>query len=220
MSALGALMKRDMVLAWRGQGAGLAVAFFFLAITLVPFGIGPDLQLLQKLSTGLVWVSLILAMLLSLENMFQADMEDGSFDQLMLGGVPLELICLVKALAHWLAIGVPLVAFAPLAGLLLNISPDDLLALGVTLLAGSPALSLLGMVGSALAVSVRRGGLLGALLVMPLYVPVLIFGSTAFARALDGELLSVELFILILFGLAAAFLSPLAGAAALRVSLR
>lgn len=220
MTALFSLLKRDMVLAWRGQDMALAIAFLFLAVTLIPFGVGADLKLLQKLSTGLVWVGLILALLLSLENMFQADFEDGSFDQFMLAQPPLELICLTKAVAHWLAIGLPLVLMAPLAGLLLNIAPENLPALAMTLLVGSPSLSFLGMVGSALAVSVRRGGLLGALLVMPLYVPVLIFGSAAFTRALEGEILTPELLILFLFGVASALLAPLAAASALRVGLR
>lgn len=220
MHALTALLKRDMVLAWRGPHAAMALAFFFLAITLVPFGVGPDLILLQKLSGGLVWVGLVLAILLSLENMFRSDLEDGSFDQLLLAAPALELLCLTKALAHWLAIGVPLVLAAPLAGLLLNIAPHHLPALCLALLASSPALSFLGMVGSALAATVRRGGLLAALLVMPLYVPVLIFGQAAFLDMQKNGFFSVPLAILWLLGLAAIFLAPIAAAAALRISLK
>ncbi len=223
MHALAALLKRDMLLAWRAPHAAMALAFFFLAITLVPFGVGADLILLQKLSTGLVWVGLVLSLLLSLENMFRGDLEDGSFDQLLLAAPALELLCLTKAFAHWLAIGVPLVLAAPLAGLLLNIAPQNLPALCLALLATSPALSFLGMVGSALAAGVRRGGLLAALLVMPLYVPLLIFGQAAFLDMQENGFSaapSAPLAILLLFALAAILLAPLAAAAALRVRLQ
>ncbi|MGC6472392.1 MAG: heme exporter protein CcmB [Parvibaculales bacterium] len=219
IAAMRVLFLRDARLLVRGNSTGLTLAFFFVAVAFLPFGLGPDLALLQRLAPGLVWVGLCLSVLLSLEHLFQSDLEDGSFDQLMLGPLPLEIICLTKALAHWAAVVLPLVLMSPVAGLFLNISPADLGLLVVALLSGSLALSFLGMVGAALAASVMRSGFLAALLVMPLYVPVLIFGSAALVQGLSGQSMIVELALLALFGLAAMLLAPLAAAMALRVRL-
>ena len=216
MRVMKILFLRDVGLFIRGNSTGLTLAFFFIAVAFLPFGLGPDLGLLQKLAPGLVWVGLCLSVLLSLEHLFQSDIEDGSFDQLMLGGLPLEMICLTKALAHWAAVVMPLILMSPVAGLFLNISPTDFGLLVTALLSGSLALSFLGMVGAALAASVVRSGFLAALLVMPLYVPVLIFGSAALVRGLSGDTMWVELTLLGLFGLSSMLLAPLAAALALR----
>ncbi|MGC6475120.1 MAG: heme exporter protein CcmB [Parvibaculales bacterium] len=213
------LLRRDIKLSFRGNSTGLTLGFFFIALTFIPFGLGPDLALLQKLAPGLLWVALCLSVLLSLEHMFQADIEEGGFDQFLLSPVPLELICFTKALAHWVAVALPLVIVSPLGGIFLNIRPQDMFILIMVLMAGSLALSFLGMVGAALAASIVRSGFLAALLVMPLYVPVLIFGSTALAKAFQGGAVGAELTLLILMGLAAGFLTPLAAAAALRARL-
>ncbi|MGC6512318.1 MAG: heme exporter protein CcmB [Parvibaculales bacterium] len=219
ISAMRILFLRDAGLFVRSNSTGLTLAFFFIAVAFLPFGLGPDLALLQKLAPGLVWVGLCLSVLLSLEHLFQSDLEDGSFDQLLLGPLPLEVICLTKALAHWVAVVLPLVFMSPVAGIFLNISPGDFGLLVMALLSGSLALSFLGMVGAALAASVVRSGFLAALVVMPLYVPVLIFGSAALVQGLAGRSMLIELTLLALFGLAAMLLAPLAAAMALRARL-
>ena len=168
MNSFIALMRQDIALAWRQNSAGLSISFFMIAVALIPFGLGPDLKLLRDIAPGLVWVALLLAVLLSLESIFQADLEDGSFDQYLLSDTPLEILMLAKGLAHWLGVVLPLVLAAPLAGLLLNIDTPSLLPACLLLLAGSPAMSFLGMMGSALAAGVSRSGLLAALTVMPL----------------------------------------------------
>lgn len=223
MNSFFALMRQDIVLAWRQNSAGLSISFFMIAVALIPFGLGPDLKLLRDIAPGLVWVALLLAVLLSLESIFQADLEDGSFDQYLLSDTPLEILMLAKGLAHWLGVVLPLVLAAPLAGLLLNIDTPSLLPVCLILLAGSPAMSFLGMMGSALAAGVSRSGLLAALMVMPLYVPVLIFGSSALSQILTGaatdEWISA-VFLLLSIGGAALFFGPLVAAAGLRAFLK
>ena len=154
MSSFIALMRQDVVMAWRENSAGLSISFFMIAVALIPFGLGPDLKLLRDIAPGLVWVALLLAVLLSLESIFQADLEDGSFDQYLLSDCPLEILLLAKGVAHWLGIVLPLVLTAPLAGILLNIDTPILLPVCLILFAGSPAMSFLGMMGSALAAGV------------------------------------------------------------------
>lgn len=223
MTGFAALVRQDAVLHWRENSAGLAVGFFFIAISLIPFGLGPDLKLLRGMAPGLVWVGLLLSVLLSLESVFQADLEDGSLDQYLLSRTPLEILLLAKGLGHWTGVVLPLVMFAPLAGLLMNIEPRSLLPVGLVLLAGSPAMSFLGMMGSALAAGVSRGGLLAALMVMPLYVPILIFGSAALARILEGAGSSAwgpPVLLLLMMGGAALFFGPVVAAAALRNLMR
>ena len=184
---------------------------------------GPDLKLLRDIAPGLVWVALLLAVLLSLESIFQADLEDGSFDQYLLSDTPLEILMLAKGLAHWVGVVLPLVLTAPLAGILLNIDTPSLLPVCLILLAGSPAMSFLGMMGSALAAGVSRSGLLAALMVMPLYVPVLIFGSSALSQILKGAATGDwinAVFLLLSIGGAALFFGPLVAAAGLRAFLK
>jgi len=213
------LVGRELTLAVRGGiGSLMAVVFFVIAVTLFPLGIGPELGLLSRIAPGAVWVAALLAALLSLDRLFVADHEDGSLEQLMLGTLPLEFVVLAKTAAHWLTTGLPLAAAAPILALLLNMSTDGLVILIVSLLLGTPILSLIGAVGAALTVGLRRGGALIALLVLPLYVPVLIFG----VGAVEGAVLDVGVHanLSILAGglVGALVLGPLAAAAALRMT--
>ena len=182
------LIGRELTLAVRGGiGTLMAVVFFVIAVTLFPLAVGPELGLLSRIAPGAVWVAALLAALLSLDRLFVADHDDGSLEQLMLGTLPLEFVVLAKTAAHWLTTGLPLAAAAPILALLLNMSTDGLVILIVSLLLGTPILSLIGAVGAALTVGLRRGGALIALLVLPLYVPVLIFG----VGAVEGAVLDV-----------------------------
>lgn len=223
MNSFIALIRQDIALAWRQNSVGLSISFFMIAVALIPFGLGPDLKLLRDIAPGLVWVALLLAVLLSLESIFQADLEDGSFDQYLLSDTPLEILMLAKGLAHWVGVVLPLVLTAPLAGLLLNIDTPSLLPVCLILLAGSPAMSFLGMMGSALAAGVSRSGLLAALMVMQLYVPVLIFGSSALSQIIKGAATGDwinAVFLLLSIGGAALFFGPLVAAAGLRAFLK
>ena len=216
------LCHQHMLLAWRSGHTTLIVTFLFIAVTLMPFGLGPELALLSRLAPGLLWVVLLMSLLLSLDRMFQADYEDGTLEQLGLLPLPMELIVLAKSLGHFIALFVPLLISVPMAGLLLNIEAAVLPALMLTMLAGAPALTLLGAIGAALALSVRRSAMLTVLLVMPLYIPVLVFGATSSTRAIaiSGQIDLPALGILALMSCAALFMAPLAAAAALRVALR
>src|SRR5262245_35078247 len=177
MTALAALLVRDMRLAVRvGGGALIGVLFFLIVVTLVPFAIGPDLALLARIGPAILWLGALLASLLTLDRLLAADHEDGSLDLILTGRSPLELTLIAKAAAHWLSTGLPLVIAAPLLGLLLNIDLRASAAVALTLLVGTPALTFIGLIGAALSVTLRRGGLLLAVLIMPLTVPVLIFG--------------------------------------------
>ncbi len=213
------LIGRELTLAVRGGISSLmAVVFFVLAVTLFPLGIGPELGLLSRIAPGTVWVAALLAALLSLDRLFVADHEDGSLEQLMLGTLPLELVVLAKTAAHWLTTGLPLAIAAPVLALLLNMSTDGLVILIVSLLLGTPILSLIGAVGAALTVGLRRGGALVALLVLPLYVPVLIFGVGAVEGAVFDVGVHANLSILAGGLVGALVLAPLAAAAALRMT--
>lgn len=220
MRVLSAISATHMRLAWRGGHSGLAVAFLFIAVTLMPFGLGPELKLLRALAPGLLWVVLVMTVLVSLDRLFQEDFEDGSLDQLIGLDPPFELVILAKLAGHYLAVIVPLLLGVPVAGLLLNIAPQALPGLMLALLAGTPALVLLGGIGASLAVSVRRGGLLTVLLTLPFYVPVLIFGAGATEAALGGGMDVMRLAVVALISLAALFLAPLAMAAALKAAIR
>ena len=224
MKAFLALIVREIRLAVRvGGGGGMAVFFFLIAISIVPLGVGPDLNLLARIAPGILWVALLLSALLTLDRLFQGDQEDGTLDHLIMGTLPLELIVLAKALSHWLTTGLPLILAAPLLGLLLNLPIEGMGPLMVSMLVGSPALSLLGAVGAALAVGVRRGGLLISLLVLPFYVPVLIFGVSATRAALvavPGDMEGRSLLLLAAVMLVSLVVGPLAGAAALRANLK
>jgi heme exporter protein B len=218
MRALAALVRRDLVLAARiGGGAELGLAFFLILVAIMPFALGPDQGLLGRLAPAILWIAALLATLLGLDRLFQADEEEGALDQFMLADVPLELIVLAKALAHWLATGLPLSLAAPLFGLMLNLSPGKALPLVATLLVGTPALTLIGAIGAALTVSLRRGGLLLSVLVMPLTVPVLIFGvAAAGASAAGGRGFTEPFAVLCALSLVMLVVAPVAAAAALR----
>jgi len=219
MTGFTALLVRDMRLAFRaGGGASLAAAFFALVSALVPFGVGTDLVLLGRIAGGILWVSAALAALLSLDRLFQADFEDGTLDVLALSPLNLERAATAKILAHWLTTGLPLVVLSPVLGLLLNLPPPGYGALIASLIIGTPALSGVGAIGAALTLSIRRGGLILALIVLPLITPALIFGAGAVMDAIDGSGRGAFLF-LAAFSVAAAALSPFAAAAAVRLNL-
>jgi heme exporter protein B len=220
VNGFAALVARDVQLAFRQGGGGLlSVGFFAVVCTLFPFGVGPEPDVLRRIATGVVWVAALLAALLSLDRLFQADLEDGSLDLLALSATPLELLVLAKCLAHWLTTGLPLVIAAPVLAALLNLDAAAWPALILALTLGTPALSLIGAVGAALTVGVRRGGVLLSLLVLPLVVPVLIFGVAAVEAAAAGLSPRPHLLLLAGTGLFAAVLAPWVGAAALRLSL-
>jgi heme exporter protein B len=215
-----ALFLRDLKLAFRAGGGALTGVIFFLAvISVVPFGVGPDLKLLARIGPAIIWIGALLAALLGLDRLFQADREDGSLDLMLLRGdfTSLTAACLVKCLAHWTATCLPLVIAAPLLGLLMNMEANAITAVTLTLLAGTPALAFIGAVGAALAVSLPRGGLLISVLVLPLAIPVLIFGVSATLGALeDPAPFTAPFLILVALTLFFAVLGPLASAAALK----
>jgi heme exporter protein B len=216
-----ALLERDLRLALRsGGGAGLGLAFFLVVVLLVPLGVGPEGERLAGVAPGTLWIAALLACLLSLDRLFQADAEDGTLDILALSPLPLEAVVALKALAHWLTTGLPLVVIAPLLGVTLSLPGEAYAWLVASLAVGTPGLSFLGAIGAAVTVGVRRGGLLLSILVLPLYVPSLILGARAVAEAAEGGEPMPALALLgglTLFILAAA---PFAAAAALRVNLR
>jgi heme exporter protein B len=221
MSGFWTLLRRDLVLAFREGGAvGTALGFYLIVVAMLPLGLGPDLKLLSRIAPGVLWIALLLAALLSLPRLFEADLEDGSLDVLAMGRMPLELVAAAKALAHWISTGIPLALLAPVLGILLNLDLAAYPVLVATMLAGTPAISFLGAVGAALTLRTRRGGLLLALLVLPLYVPTLIFGISAISAATLGPGgLAASFLILCAISLAALVLGPLAAAAALRMQL-
>ena len=217
MTALRALLIRDMRLAVRiGGGALMGVLFFLIVVTLTPFAIGPDLVMLKRIGPAILWIGALLASLLALDRLFAADHEDGSLDLLLMGNAPLELTVLTKALAHWITTGLPLVIATPLLGLFLNLEPQAIGAVALTLLAGTPALTCIGLIGAALSVALRRGGLLLPVLVLPLTVPVLIFGVAASNAAITGSGFGAPFMILCALTLGSLVLGPLAAGAALR----
>lgn len=186
-SPLAALAAREFRLAARiGGGGGMGLVFFLILVTIVPFAIGPDLNLLSRIGPAILWIAAALATLLGLDRLFQADAEDGSLDLIRMSETPLELVVLVKGLAHWATTGLPLALAAPLFGLLLALSPEAMGAICATLLVGTPALTFIGAIGAALTASLRRGGLVLSILVLPLMIPVLIFGVSAANAAVGG----------------------------------
>ncbi|MGP9804721.1 heme exporter protein CcmB [Paracoccus sp. NSM] len=216
-----ALLTRDLRLAVRaGGGFGLGVGFFLILSALVPFGVGPDRAALAPVAPGILWVGALLACLLSLDRIFALDHEDGSLDLLATAPLPLEGAVAVKALAHWITTGLPLVLAAPLFGVLLQLPPAAMPWLVLSLLIGTPALSMLGAFGAALTVGLRRGGLLLSLLVLPLYIPTLIFGAEITRRGAEGAAVVTPLVFQAGITLAVLALIPFAAAAALRVNLR
>ncbi len=221
MSQFLALFMRDIRLSVRqGGGGGMAVGFFLIVVSILPLGLGPDINLLARIAPGLLWVALLLSVLLSLDRIFHADYEDGTLDLLATGPLPLVVVVIAKMLAHWITTGLPLVIAAPMLGILLNLDPAAFLPLMLTMLAGTPALNFLGAIGAALTLGVRRGGLLISLLVLPLYVPVLIFGVGAVDAILVGPApFGSPFLILIAITLVSAVISPIAAAAAIRLNL-
>ncbi|MBS0123141.1 heme exporter protein CcmB [Thetidibacter halocola] len=216
-----ALLLRDLRLAVRaGGGFGLGLAFFLIVVVLVPFGVGPETALLGRIAPGVLWIGALLACLLSLDRIFALDWEDGSLDLLATAPLPMEGIVTIKALAHWITTGLPLVLAAPALGVLLNLPAGGYLWVLVSLALGTPALSVIGTFGAALTVGLKRGGLLLSLLVLPLYVPTLIFGAEVARRGAEG--LAVETPLLMLAGISfgALALLPFASAAVLRINLR
>jgi len=218
MTALAAVLVRDMRLAVRiGGGALIGVLFFLIVVTLVPFAVGPDLALLARIGPAILWLGALLASLLALDRLIAMDFEDGSLDLILMAQPPLELVLAAKALAHWLTTGLPLVIAAPLLGLLLNLEPKATAAVALTLLAGTPALTFIGLIGAALTVALRRGGLLLAVLVLPLTIPVLIFGVASANAATVGPVpFGTPFSILCALTLMSAVIGPFAAAAALR----
>ncbi|SDX97223.1 heme exporter protein CcmB [Citreimonas salinaria] len=216
-----ALLARDLRLAVRaGGGFGLGLAFFLIVTVLVPFGVGPEAAILRAIAPGILWVSALLACLLSLDRIFALDHEDGSLDLLATAPLPMEGVAFVKAAAHWLTTGLPLVMAAPALGVLLHLPQAGYGWLLVSLALGTPALSVIGTFGAALTVGIKRGGLLLSLLVLPLYVPTLIFGAEVARRGAEGLPVQTPLLMLAGISLGAVALLPFASAAVLRINLR
>jgi heme exporter protein B len=221
MTALTALLVRDMRLAVRvGGGALVGVLFFLLVVAIIPFAIGPDLALLARIGPAILWLGALLASLLGLDRLIASDHEDGSLDLILTAQMPLEVTVAAKAVAHWLTTGLPLILATPLLGLLLNLDPTATGAVALTLAAGTPALTFIGLVGAALTVALRRGGLLLAVLILPLTIPVLIFGVAASNAAVVGPIpFGTPFTILCALTLMSAVVGPIAAAATLRQGL-
>jgi heme exporter protein B len=214
------IVRRDLRLALRqGSDSVMVVTFFVLTVVLFPFGIGPEANILARVAPGVLWVTALLASMLSLDRLFQADYEDGALELLVLTPTPLEIVVAAKITAHWLTTGLPLLAAAPVLAVLLNLETEGFTTLMLTLLIGTPILSLIGAIGAALVLGARRGGVLVSLLILPLYVPILIFGVGAIDAAIQG--LETKAHLLILGGILAAALplAPWATSAALRQAL-
>lgn len=215
------LILRDVQLAVRaGGGFGLGLAFFLIVIVLVPFAVGPETARLAPIAPGILWVGALLACLLSLDRVFALDREDGALDLLATAPIPLEGVALAKATAHWLTTGLPLTLAAPGLAVLLSLPAPGHLWVALSLLLGTPALSLIGTFGAALTVGLKRGGLLMSLLVLPLYIPTLIFGADVARRGAEGLVLAAPLALVAAVTGGCLALLPFATAAALRVNLR
>lgn len=219
MSAFLQVFSRDVRLAVRqGSALTMTLSFFVIAVTLFPLGVGPELNVLARIGPGVLWVGALLACMLTLDRIFQADFEDGSLDQLLIGTLPVELMVLAKILAHWLTAVVPLIIITPVLAITFNMPLDSLGVMALSLLLGSPVLSLIGSVGAALTVGMRRGGVLLSLLVLPLYIPVLIFGVAAVEAAIALLPAGSHLLLLAAFSLGSLVICPIASAAALRLA--
>src|ERR1700742_3506307 len=210
---------RDLKLAARsGGGAALALSFFALVATLMPLGVGADLHLLARIAGGTLWVAAVLAALWSLDRLFQGDFEAASLDVIALSPLPLELTALAKITAHWLSTGLPLTLLSPLLAVLFNLPGPAILILFFSLLIGTPAVSAVGAIGASLTLSLKRGGLILPLIVLPLLTPVVIFGAGSVAALMDGMAPGGALGLLAAFALAACLLSPFAAAGAVRLN--
>ena len=220
LSAFALLLKRDLTLAIRHRAEMINPLLFFVLVTsLFPLGIGADPQLLQAVGPGVIWVAALLAALLSLEGIFRSDFEDGTLEQFLLSSHPVSVLVIAKVLAHWLITGLPLLVISPLLGVLLGLPGDAIVILLITLALGTPVLSLIGAVGVALTVGLRKGGMILSLLVLPLYVPLLIFAASAVDTAAAGLPVTAHLSLISALLVLSLSLSPLATAAALRISL-
>jgi heme exporter protein B len=221
MNPLTALLLRDMRIAVRvGGGALIGVLFFLVVVSVTPFAVGPDLALLKRIGPAILWLAALLASLLALDRLFASDHEDGSLDLILTGRAPLELVVAAKAIAHWLTTALPLVVAAPLIALLLDLDGPAEAGLVLTLLVGTPALTFIGLIGAAIAVTLRRGGLLLAIIVLPLTVPVLIFGVAAANAAVTGPVpFGTPFTVLCALTLASLVIGPFAAAAALRLDM-
>ena len=215
-----ALLRRDLLLAFRHRGElANPLIFFLMVVTLFPLGVSPEIGLLRKIAPGVIWIAALLSALFSLENLFRSDFDDGALEQLLLSPQPLAVMVLAKVLAHWLVSGLPMLLFAPVLALLLALPGAAIWILMATLAIGTPLLSLIGAVGVALTVGLRRGGLLLSLLILPLYIPVLIFATSAVGAAAAGVPVAGQLYLLGALLVLAMMLAPFAIAAALRISL-
>jgi len=219
MKAWWAVVRRDLTIAGRRLSDAVAVVMFFvLAVVLFPLGVGPELEILQRIAPGIIWVAALLAAMLSLDQLFQSDADDGSLDLLVLAPIPLETIVLAKCCAHWMVTGLPLILAAPILGFLLNLPATGHFVMLITLIVATPTISLLGSVGAALTVGARRGGVLVALLILPLLTPILIMSASAVDLALAGLNYVPLVLLLLAFFLVSVVLCPLASAAALRLA--
>jgi heme exporter protein B len=218
MSGFLALIRRDLTLSVRiGGGASFALLFFLMIVTVTPFAIGPDLNLLSRIAPAILWLGAVLSTLIGLDRLFQADAEDGTLDLLAAGRLPMEGVVLAKCIAHWLTTGLPLSLAAPLFGLMLSLPGDGMGAVALSLAVGTPALTFIGAVGAALTAGLRRGGLLTAIIALPLMIPTLIFGVSAANAALGGTIpVLTPLAILAALSLTAGVVGTLGAAAALR----
>ena len=216
-----ALIFRDLRIAVRaGGGFGLSLAFFFILVVFFPFAIGPNLDLLSKVAPGTLWVGALLACLLSLERIFALDFEDGTLDLLVTSPIPLEGVVISKAIVHWLTTGLPLVLLTPFLGVLLGLQNSNVFFLIISLILGTPALSIIGTFGAALTAGMKRGGLLLSILVLPLYIPTLIFGAEAARRGIEGFETQTSIFLLLGVSLLSWAILPFAAASVLRINLR
>lgn len=219
-AGLWATLRRDLLVAFRHRGEmANPIMFLLMVITMVPLGISPEKTVLAMLAPGMIWVVALLATLLSLDGLFRSDYEDGSLEQLLMSPQPLYFQVLAKVAVHWLVTGLPLTVMAPLLGVMLSLPAAGYWPLVASLLLGTGCLSLIGAIGAALTVALRRGGLLISLIIMPLYVPVLIFGSSAVTSAIEGFAIGGQLAILGSLLALAVILAPIAAAAALRISI-
>ena len=220
MSPFFTLLARDIKLAARSGGSAfLALSFFALVATLVPLGVGADLRLLARVGGGVLWVGAVLAALLSLDRLFQGDFDDGSLELIALSPLPLELTALAKIAAHWLSTGLPLTLLSPLLALMFNLPPQPTLILFASLAIGTPAVSAVGAIGASLTLSLKRGGLILPLIILPLLAPAVIFGAGAVAAAQDDLAAAGALWLLAAFSAGAVLLSPFAAAASVRLNL-
>ena len=217
MTAFFSLLKRDLKLAFRqGSDSVMVIVFFIVVVVLFPLSIGPEQKILARISAGVIWVAALLAAMLSMDRLFAADYEDGSLDLLVISPHPIEILVLAKVLAHWLTTGLPLIIVSPLLGIFLYLQADGFWVMIISLLLGTPVLSLIGAIGAALTLGARRSGVLISLLILPLFIPVLIFGVSAVDAALMGLPTRPQLLLLGALLFFAAALSPWASAAALR----